>query len=68
MIVFTVFIAFLCLTERFASTLTQEGNPVPYLKAISTYEWNNSPYEKIVETKKREDILLGLMARILTVL
>lgn len=35
---------------RFGSALTQEGNPIPYLIAITKYELSNSEYEKVLET------------------
>jgi hypothetical protein len=35
---------------RFGSVLTQEGNPIPYLIAISKYELSNNGYEEVLET------------------
>ncbi|WP_083652351.1 hypothetical protein [Bacillus sp. MRMR6] len=35
---------------RFGSALTQEGNPIPYLVAISKHELSNNGYEKVLET------------------
>ncbi|MGG4166408.1 hypothetical protein ABEW00_02840 [Rossellomorea vietnamensis] len=34
---------------RFDSVLPQEGNPIPYLLAISKYEISNNGYEKVLE-------------------
>ncbi|MFS1515859.1 hypothetical protein V1503_04950 [Bacillus sp. SCS-151] len=44
---FLVFFGFIGL--RFGSALTQEGNPIPYLFAISKYEISNNEYEKVLE-------------------
>jgi hypothetical protein len=34
---------------RFGSALTQEGNPIPYLIAITKYEFSNNGYEEVLE-------------------
>lgn len=35
---------------RFGNALTQEGNPIPYLMAITKYELSNNGYAKVLET------------------
>lgn len=35
---------------KFGSALTQEGNPVPYLKAIIQYELSGVSFKEVVET------------------
>jgi hypothetical protein len=34
---------------KFGSALTQEGNPIPYLIAISKYEFSNNGYEEVLK-------------------
>ena len=48
LLIFLLFLGFIGL--RFGSALTQEGNPIPYLIAISKNELSNSGYEEVLET------------------
>lgn len=35
---------------RFGSALGQEGNPMPYLKAIAKYEFSGEDYEEVLDS------------------
>jgi hypothetical protein len=43
-------IAFGLVGFRFGSALTQEGNSIPYLVAITKHELSNNGFEKVLET------------------
>lgn len=46
---FFFFLFFGYIGLRFGSALTQEGDPFPYLLAISKYEFSNKGYEEVLE-------------------
>lgn len=48
LIISLLFTGFIVL--RFGSALGQEGNPMPYLKAIAKYEFSDNGYEEVLET------------------
>lgn len=48
LVIFLLFTGFIVL--RFGTALSQEGNPLPYLLAITKYEFSDARYVEVLDT------------------